>query len=76
MTRGGGSPSSVLAILALIVLSAPNAGCAIAGPEGSHRTDCENRGYTRGTAAYDSCLRDAGGRTFLREVDPRGSFGR
>ncbi len=76
MTRVGGSPSSVLAILALIAVSAPNAGCAIAGPEGAHRSDCENRGYTRGTAAYDRCLRDTGGRAFLEDVNRRRPFGR
>ncbi len=76
MRRSGGPFFSVLAILALFSLFAPLAGCAIAGPEGAHRSDCENRGYTRGTAAYDRCLRDTGGRAFLEDVNRRRPFGR
>ena len=64
------------ALLLILLLLAPLAGCVIAGPEGSHRSDCENRGYTPGTAAYNRCLSDAGGRSILRTVDPRGSLGR
>ena len=60
----------------LVLLSALLAGCAVAGPEGAHRSDCENRGYVRGTPAYDRCLRDAGGRAFLEDLDRRRSFGR
>jgi len=76
MTRGGGFSSFLLAALALVAFAAPLAGCAIAGPEGAHRSDCENRGYTRGTAAYNRCLKDTGGRAFLEDVDRRRPFGR
>ncbi len=76
MLRDSDSRLSISATLALIALCAPLAGCARAGPEAAHRTDCENRGFTPGTPAYDRCLRDVGGRAFLEDVDRRRPVGR
>ena len=68
MTRDSGSLAWTSAIMALVGVLTPLAGCAIAGPEGVHLSDCENRGYTPGTAAYNRCLvRQAQHREYIRE---------
>ena len=45
-------------------------GCEInpRGAGGVH-VECQNRGYTRGTTAYNRCTRDLEGRTLIKEFD-------
>lgn len=65
-------PTTLLLLLAALIL----AGCNTGGSSFAFGSDCESRGYTPGTNAYNSCVRDTGGRDLIYSNRRKSNTGR